>query len=79
MFSGLITNSNHKLVSSWSHINAATSGCGAKQVFQRPNETVMDGLDVHRRQEADKRWQPGDTHPIHGEHMGERDLGRHPC
>ena len=42
----------------WSHINAATSGCGAKQDFQRQNETEMDGLDVYRQQGADKRWQP---------------------
>ena len=35
VFSCLITNCNHKLSSMWSHINAATSGCGAKQVFQR--------------------------------------------
>ena len=28
VFSGLITNCNHKLSSRWSHINAATSGMG---------------------------------------------------
>ena len=28
IFSGLITNCNHKLSSRWSHINAATSGMG---------------------------------------------------
>ena len=28
LFSGLITNCNHKLSSRWSHINAATSGMG---------------------------------------------------
>ena len=54
VISGLITNCNHKLSSRWSHINAAASGCGAKQVFQRQNETEMDGLDVGRRQGADK-------------------------
>ena len=61
----------------WSRINAATSGCGAKQAFQRQNETEMDGLDVYRRQGADKMWPPEETHPIHGDHMGERGLGRH--
>ena len=35
VFSGLITNCNHKLSPRWCHINAATSGCGAKQAFQR--------------------------------------------
>ena len=79
VFSGLITNCNHKLVSRWCHINAATSVCGAKQAFQRHNETDMDGLDVHIRQGVDKRWKPEDIHHIHGEHIGERGLGRHPC
>ena len=51
----LITNCNHKLSSRWSHINVVTSGCGAKQAFQRQNETELDGLDVYRRQGADKR------------------------
>ena len=50
VLSGLITNCNHKLLSRWSHINSETSGCGAKQAFQRHNETKMDGLDVYRRQ-----------------------------
>ena len=54
-------------------------GCGAKQVFQRQNETEMDGLDVYRRQGADKRCKPEVTQPIHSDHMGERGLGRHPC
>ena len=38
VFSGLITNCNqcnHKLSSRWSHIHVETSGCGAKQAFQR--------------------------------------------
>ena len=39
----------------------------------------MDGLDVYRRQGADKRWQPEETQPTHGNHMGERGLRRHPC
>ena len=54
VFSGLITNCNHKLSSRWSHINAATSGCDAKQAFQRPNETEMDGLCVYRWHELTK-------------------------
>ena len=41
VFSGLIANWNHKLSSRWSHINAATSGCGAKQFFQRQNESIL--------------------------------------
>ena len=57
----------------WPNINAATSGCGATQAFQRQNETEMDGLGVYRRQEADKGWQPEETQPIHGDHMGERE------
>ena len=32
----------------------------------------MDGLHVYRRQEDDKMWQPEETQPIHGDHMGER-------
>ena len=36
----------------------------------------MDSLDVHRRQGADKRWQPEETPTIQGDHMGERGLGR---
>ena len=39
----------------------------------------MDGFGVHRRQEADKGWQPEETQPIHSAHMGERDLGRIPA
>ena len=65
VFSGLITNCNHNLSSRWFHVNTATSGCGAKQAFQRHNETELNGLDVCRRQEADKRWQHEETQPIH--------------
>ena len=72
VFSGLITNCNHKLSSRWSHITAASFGCGAKQAFQRQNETEIDGLNVYKRQGADKRWQPEETQPIHGDHMGKR-------
>ena len=68
VFSGLVTYFNHKLSSRSSHINA---GCGAKQAFQRHNETEMD---VYISQEADKRLQPEETQPIHGDHMGERGL-----
>ena len=41
------------------------------------SKTKMDGLDVYRQEGADKRWQPEETQPIHGDHMGERSLGRH--
>ena len=38
----------------------------------------MHGLDVYGRQGTDKRWQHEETQSIHGEHMGERGLGKHP-
>ena len=46
VFSGLITNCNHKLSSRWSHINAATSGCGAKQAFQRQKWMCTDDKEL---------------------------------
>ena len=79
VFFDRITNCNHKPSFWLSHINAETSGCCAKQVFQKQNETEMDSLDVYKRQGADKMWQPEVTKPINRDHMGERSFGRHPC
>ena len=40
IFSGLITNCNHKLSSRWSHINAATSGMGGS-VWESDDEELF--------------------------------------
>ena len=60
VFYGLITNCKHcnyKLSSMGSHMNAATSGCGVKQAFQRQKWMAW----MCRRQGADKRWPPEET------------------